>query len=146
VSTPAPNSLAAKVNALVEERWRHMPKPPGNAAIAKAIRDETGLSISTGYLWMLRTGQRGNPTGQRLQALAKFFAKPPSYFVDQDLTVEDMNLAEALQSRGVRMIALRSDGLSERSQQAILEMIEHARAIERLDLAEQTPPVPPMDG
>ncbi|MFE0021354.1 XRE family transcriptional regulator [Amycolatopsis sp. NPDC059021] len=133
MSTPDTGAIATKINALIEEKWRHQPKPPGNAAIARAIREETGLSISTGYLWMLRTGERKNPTGPRLQALAKFFGKPAGYFLDQDITSEDMDLATALRSSGVRTIALRSDGLSERSQRAILDMIEHAREIERLD-------------
>ncbi|MCE7002022.1 XRE family transcriptional regulator [Kibdelosporangium philippinense] len=133
-------SVAAKINALIEERWRSASKPPGNAAIAKAIRDETGLSISTGYLWMLRTGQRANPTGPRLQALAKFFGKPPAYFLDHEVTNEDMELAAALRARGVRMIALRSDGLSEKSQRAILEMVERAREIEKLDSGDGAEP------
>jgi len=126
-------SVAEKINALIDERWRHLPKPPGNAAIAREIRRDTGLSISTGYLWMLRTGQRGNPTGDRLQALAKFFGRPPAYFFDHEVTSEDMELAACLRQHGVRMIALRAEGLSEQSQRAILELVERARQIEKLD-------------
>ena len=129
-------SVADKINALIDERWRHLSKPPGNAAIAREIRRETGLSISTGYLWMLRTGQRGNPTGDRLQALAKFFGRPPAYFFDHEVTSEDMELAACLRQQGVRMIALRADGLSERSQRAILELVERARQLEQLDEAD----------
>jgi transcriptional regulator with XRE-family HTH domain len=129
-------SVADKLNTLIEERWRHLPKPPGNAAIAREIRRETGLSISTGYLWMLRTGQRGNPTGDRLQALAKFFGRPPAYFFDHEVTSEDMELAACLRQQGVRMIALRAEGLSEQSQRAILELVERARQIEKLDEAD----------
>jgi transcriptional regulator with XRE-family HTH domain len=127
------HSLADKINILIDKRWAQLSKPPGNAVIARQIREETGLSISSGYLWMLRTGQRGNPTGSRLQALAKFFGKPPSYFLDQEASNEDMELAVALRTHGVRMIALRSEGLSEQSQRAILELVERARQIERLD-------------
>lgn len=127
------HSLADKINLLIAKRWAHLPKPPGNAVIAKQIREETGLSISTGYLWMLRTGQRGNPTGSRLQALARFFGKSPSYFLDQELSDEDIELAAALRTHGVRMIALRSEGLSEQSQRAILELVERARQLEKLD-------------
>lgn len=50
-----------------------------------------------------------------------------------EVTDVHMELAAALRSRGARMIALRSDGLSEQSQRAILEMVERAREIERLD-------------
>jgi len=125
-------TLADKINALIVDYWRGR-KPPGNAVIAERIRAETGLSISTGYLWMLRTGTRDNPTGARLQALAKFFGRSPSYFLDTDGTEPDARLSAALRSTDVVQIALRSDGLSDHSKKAILSMIEHARTIERLD-------------
>ncbi|MFI5783166.1 helix-turn-helix domain-containing protein [Nocardia sp. NPDC051570] len=55
-----------------------------------------------------------------------------------EVTDVEMELAAALRSRGARMIALRSDGLSEQSQRAILEMVERAREIERLDHADDS--------
>jgi transcriptional regulator with XRE-family HTH domain len=125
-------TLADKINGLIVDHWRGQ-KPPGNAVIAELIRNGTGLSISTGYLWMLRTGARDNPTGARLQALARFFGRSPSYFLDAEGTETDAQLSAALRSKDVVQIALRSDGLSERSKKAILSMIEHARMIERLD-------------
>ncbi|RZU53807.1 hypothetical protein EV385_5741 [Krasilnikovia cinnamomea] len=130
---PAPTrTLADKLNALILEYWSGQ-KPPGNAVIAQRIRAETGLSISTGYLWMLRTGVRDNPTGSHLQALAKFFGRSPAYFIEADAPEPDDQLAAALRSRDVVRIALRSDGLSDHSKKAILSMIEHARMIEKLD-------------
>lgn len=131
--TPPRNTLAAKLDALIRERWHGHARIPGNAAIARMIREETGQSISTGYLWMLRTGERDNPTGSRLQALARFFGKPPAFFLDESVTNEDLDLAAALRERDVQLIALRSDGLSAKSKQAILAMIEQARQIEQLD-------------
>ncbi len=125
-------TLADKINALIVEHWRGQ-KPPGNAVIAERIRAATGLSISTGYLWMLRTGARDNPTGTRLQALAKFFGRSPSYFLDADGSEANDQLSAALRSEDVVQIALRSDGLSAQSMKAILSMVEHARMIERLD-------------
>jgi transcriptional regulator with XRE-family HTH domain len=124
------------LNGLIRQRWGGEGKVPGNALIARLIRDETGLSISTGYLWMLRTGQRDNPTGARLQALARFFGKPPAFFLDAEATSEDFELAAALRQSDIRQIALRSDGLSVRSKQAILALIEKAREAEELDADE----------
>jgi transcriptional regulator with XRE-family HTH domain len=129
---PSHPTLAAKLNKLIRERWGGQ-KVPGNAVIAQLIREETGLSISTGYLWMLRTGARANPTGPRLQALARFFGKSAAYFLDDGDVDADHELAAALRSKDVVAIALRSDGLSSRSKRAILDMIERAREIERLD-------------
>lgn len=128
----SPRPLADKLNALIAERWQGR-RPPGNATIAREIREATGLSISTGYLWMLRTGARDNPTGPRLQALARFFNRPAAYFLDADASDVDDELAAALRSKDIQMIALRSNGLSLRSRRAILDMIERAREIEQLD-------------
>jgi transcriptional regulator with XRE-family HTH domain len=125
-------TLADKINKLIVDHWRDQ-KPPGNAVIAERIRMETGLSISTGYLWMLRTGARDNPTGNRLLALARFFGRSPAYFLEPEGTEPDARLSAALRSKDVVQIALRSDGLSDHSKRAILSMIEHARMIERLD-------------
>lgn len=129
---PSPSSLAGKLNALIAERW-YGKKIPGNAVIARHIREETGLTISTGHLWMLRTGARDNPTGPRLEALARFFGRPPAYFLDENVSGADSEPAVALHSEDVRMIALRSDGLSPRNRRAVLEMIEHAREIGQQD-------------
>jgi transcriptional regulator with XRE-family HTH domain len=125
-------TLADKINALIVDHWRGQ-KPPGNAVIAERIRRETGLPISTGYLWMLRTGVRDNPTGNLLQALSRFFGRSPSYFLDAEGSEPDDQLSAALRSKDVVQIALRSEGLSDHSKKAILSMIEHARMIERLD-------------
>ncbi|QUQ70189.1 XRE family transcriptional regulator [Kutzneria sp. CA-103260] len=135
MGTPEPHTparLKDKINYLIQERWRDSHHIPGNAAIASSIREETGHQISTGYLWALRNGQRDNPTGERLKALAKFFNKPTTYFLDDAIATEDKKFVP-VDTEGARLIALRSDGLSERSQKAILEMIEQARLAEKLD-------------
>jgi transcriptional regulator with XRE-family HTH domain len=125
-------SLAAKLEALIQEHYAGE-KVPGTAAIAKEIRDRTGLRISTGTLHKLRTGQTTVPTGSRLQALAEFFGRPMAFFLDREASNADMDLAVALRDKGVRAIALRSADLSEKSRKAILDMIDRAREIERID-------------
>jgi transcriptional regulator with XRE-family HTH domain len=127
-------SLATKLEALISEHYASRgEKVPGTAAIAKDIRDGTGLRISTGTLHKLRTGQTDVPTGNRLQALAEFFGRPMAFFLDREASNDDMELAVALRDKGVRAIALRSADLSERSRRAILDMIDRAREIEQLD-------------
>jgi transcriptional regulator with XRE-family HTH domain len=127
-------SLAAKLETLIREHYASRgERIPGTAAIAKEIRDRTGLRISTGTLHKLRTGQTDVPTGDRLQALAEFFGRPMAFFLDGEASNDDMQLAVALRDKGVRAIALRSADLSATSQRAILDMIDRAREIERLD-------------
>jgi transcriptional regulator with XRE-family HTH domain len=127
-------TLAAKLEALIQEHYGGRgAKVPGTAAIAKEIRERTGLRISTGTLHKLRTGQSEVPTGPRLEALAAFFGRPMAFFLDREASNADMDLAVALREKGVRAIALRSADLSEKSRKAILDMIDRVREIERAD-------------
>jgi transcriptional regulator with XRE-family HTH domain len=131
---PMIGALAAKLEALIQEHYASRGgKVPGTAAIAKDIRERTGLRISTGTLHRLRTGQSEVPTGPRLQALVAFFGRPAAFFLDREASNDDMDLAVALRDKGVRAIALRSADLSEKSRQAILDMIDRAREIEQID-------------
>jgi transcriptional regulator with XRE-family HTH domain len=136
-SEPASARLGDKINELIAMTWPDKRKRPGFRAIAKQIAEEgPGGSLSGSYLWLLATGQRDNPTVQQIESLAEFFDVPPSYFFDGQAAGEvktDRQMLAALRERGVLNIALRSDGLSAKSQQAILQMIDRAREIERLD-------------
>ena len=94
-------------------------------------------------LWQLRTGRRDNPTYKHLSALARFFGVSPMYFFDEAEAGRDaipVEVTLALKDDEVREITLRAAGLSERSLQAIRNMIETARAVERLP--EETPGSP----
>ena len=110
------------------------PYTPGEAA--DAINDAAGERVVSGtYLWLLRTGQRDNPTMKHLIAIARFFAVPPTYFFPDDAMQQDAvpaELAAALSDDKVREMALRAAGLSDRSLQAITDMIDSARTVEGL--------------
>ena len=57
--------------------------------VADAINTAAGdRVISATYLYLLRTGQRDNPTLRHLTALARFFGVPPVYFLPGDSTQE----------------------------------------------------------
>jgi ESX-1-secreted protein regulator len=91
--------------------------------------------VSGTYLWLLRTGQRDNPTMRHLIALARFFGVSPTYFFPDDAMQQaavPAALATALRDDKMREMALRAAGLSDRSLRAITEMIRNARAVEGL--------------
>lgn len=96
----------------------------------------TGTSISPSYIWQLRTGGKDNPTKKHLEALASFFGVAPAYFFD-DVVAEkvDAELAVmvAMRDSGIRDIALRAGGLSEKSLDVVRDMIERTRQLEGLD-------------
>jgi ESX-1-secreted protein regulator len=106
------------------------------AEVAEAINTAAGARVVSGtYLWLLRTGQRDNPTMRHLVALARFFGVSPTYFFPDDAMQQGsvpVELTAALKDDKVREMALRAAGLSDRSLRAITEMISNARAVEGL--------------
>jgi transcriptional regulator with XRE-family HTH domain len=129
---------------LFAERLDHLfrtvhPKDRGPwtpADVAEAINAESDERVVSGtYLWLLRTGQRDNPTMKHIIAIARFFGVPPTYFFPDDSMRQDAvpaELAAALSDDKVREMALRAAGLSDRSLKAITDMIDSARTVEGL--------------
>ncbi|MCP2259758.1 hypothetical protein LX15_003464 [Streptoalloteichus tenebrarius] len=134
-SERAPRTLAEKLNHLFETVHPAGRGPYSNEEVAAAIRDQGGATISATYIWLLRKGQRDNPTMKHLEALAAFFGVPPAYFFD-DATAADVAaeiaLLNALRDTGVQKVALRAAGLSSRSLDSIVEMIKRVRELEGL--------------
>jgi transcriptional regulator with XRE-family HTH domain len=94
-----------------------------------------GVPISSSYIWLLRNGQRNNPTLRHISALAKFFGVPPAYFFDDEVaaTVDaELKFLVSLRDVGVQRIATRAAGLSSESLQSISDIIERIRDLEGL--------------
>ena len=105
---------------------------PGNRGeytydeVAQAIQD-TGVSISGTYIWMLRTGRRDNPTKKHIAALAQFFGVTPLYFFDDEEAAKidaQLDLLAALRDAGVRRIALRASVLQPNLLAAVGDLID----------------------
>jgi transcriptional regulator with XRE-family HTH domain len=108
------------------------------AEVADAINAAAGERVvSATYLWLLRTGERGNPTLRHLTAIAKFFGVPPVYFLPDAEAQAELpgEVLAALTDDKVRDLALRAAGLSDRSLKAITDMVDSARTVEGLPSA-----------
>jgi transcriptional regulator with XRE-family HTH domain len=126
-------TLAEKLNHLFAAVHPAGRGPYSNEEVAAAIQDRGGPSISGTYIWLLRKGQRDNPTKKHLEALADFFGVPPAYFFDDDTAaqlVAQLDLLAALRDASVREIALRMAELSPDSLDAIRGMIDQVRQLE----------------
>ena len=85
---PARLSFAEKLEhlyATVHPRGR---RPYSMDEVAVGIAEQGGEPVSASYLWMLRRGQRDNPTIKAVEAIAKFFGVPTAYFFDDQVTGE----------------------------------------------------------
>lgn len=128
-------SLADKLNQLFEVVHPKGRGPYTNDEVAEALKKQGGSTISGTYLWQLRTGRRDNPTRRHYEAIAAFFKVPPAYFFDDDLARrygEQLKRLQRLQQAGVERVALRAVGLSPKSMDTLMTMIEHVRQLEGL--------------
>jgi transcriptional regulator with XRE-family HTH domain len=107
--------------------------------VASGIRRQGGPTISASYIWQLRTGAKDNPTKRHLEALSGFFGVKPAYFFDDEESeriAAELDALAAMRDAGVRSVALRASGLSDKSLKIISEFIERARELEGLAAAE----------
>ncbi|MFB8310196.1 XRE family transcriptional regulator [Streptomyces sp. NPDC055961] len=128
-------SLADKLNQLFEVVHPKDRGPYTNDEVAAALKEQGGSTISGTYLWQLRTGRRDNPTRRHYEAIAEFFKVPPAYFFDDDLARrygEQLKRLQKLQQSGVERVALRAVGLSPKSMDTLMTMIDRVRELEGL--------------
>lgn len=119
------NSFADRLNYLFETIYPAGRGQYKNPEVAAAIC-ESGESITSNYIWMLRTKRRANPTMRHVAALAKFFGVPPSYFFD-DADAEDikqqLEILSAAREADVKEIFYRSTQLNEPDRNAVLRIL-----------------------
>lgn len=135
--------LAARVDHLFRTVRPQAGREYSFGEVAEALRAKGGPTISATYIWQLRKGLRDNPTKRHLEALADFFGVPPAYFFDDEETRRidaELALLTALRDAPVRQIALRANGLSTKSLEAIAEMVERVRELEGLPRPSAKPP------
>jgi transcriptional regulator with XRE-family HTH domain len=145
--SPRLRTLAEKLNYLFQTFHPGQEDPYSSRHVASAItaaahaRGDTKYEITHSYISLLRSGERDNPTMKHLEALARFFGVPVSYFfADDDAArrIEDqLSLLAAMGDVGVREVAFRAAGLSPESLETITEVLRQVRKLEGL---EQDPP------
>jgi len=96
---------------------------------------EMGYKLSDSSIQSLRNGSSVNPTISTLEALARFFGVPATYFLNQDedetaAVVRDLQLLAAMQDEGIRSIAMRAAGLVPNNREVILQVIESMHAVQ----------------
>jgi transcriptional regulator with XRE-family HTH domain len=143
--TPAGTAESGVIAQRLRYLFDNKRKPDGKRysyrEVLKAIDAQGGPSISVGYLSQLVTGVRTNPMMDAIQALAKFFDVPLSYFDAHESTEEtneQLKLVAALQHAGVQDVAMRTVGLPPESIDLILGMIDRVRQVEGLPPADRS--------
>lgn len=146
---PDGHTLAQRLDHLFRTVHPRDRGPYSYVEVAKAIEERGGPTISSTYIWQLRTGARDNPTKRHLEALAAFFGVSPAYFFDDAEAARvdaRLLLLTMLRHTGARQIAARLPGLSTDSIEVLAEMVAHLRQLEGLPdpAAEQAPTEDPQ--
>ncbi|MBZ4322002.1 hypothetical protein [Streptomyces huiliensis] len=132
---PRLHDLGERLCSLITALYPDERKRPGYARLATMIRESTGGTISATYLWELATGRKRNVTLEQLSVLAEFFGVPLEYFINDEVSRRvnaQLALAAALRDTKVRNLALRAEGLSSASLDALLIIVNEARRVENL--------------
>lgn len=91
--------------------------------------------MSAPYLSQLRSGNRTNPSGTTMAALANFFRIKPDFFTDDSYYAkldQELTLLVGLRDEGVRRVAARSIGLSPEAQRDVVKTVDELRRREHL--------------
>ena len=131
--------LADKLNHLFDTVRGPGQKAYSNHQVAAAINQRSaelgGPTIDHSYIAKLRSGGRGKPSFEVIEALATFFGVKVDYFSDEEVAQRidaQLALVAALRDSGVRDIALRAAGLSAEGLSTITAIIDQVRKLEGL--------------
>jgi transcriptional regulator with XRE-family HTH domain len=140
-----PQTLADKINWLIDRAHPAGRGPYSNAEVSALIEKVTGEQFSHTTIWKLRNGQAANPQMRLIEALARTFGVPPAFFFsDYDdehagLLSEQVELLALVRDTGVTSAQLRALlELSPGARQAVADLIEHTARAE----ARRHPPDP----
>lgn len=127
--------LAVNLNRLFET----VPRPDGglytNELAAKALSD-LGVQVSAQHLWLLRGGQRDNPSFRLLDGIARLFGVPLAYFSDPEVEARvsaELSTLAALQDSGVKALLTRAHGVSPQNMAHLGAILDQIRQMEGLD-------------
>lgn len=101
--------------------------------VATAIQDAGGPVMSAAYLSQLRKGHGDEPSNEQLEAVARFFGAPPSYFTDPRMTARadtEVELLALMRDTGVVSIHCCSGELT---QAALRDALLKIKDVSRLD-------------
>lgn len=152
VPAPGPgSSFAARLNYLFDvlrprdgdlAKTNRLTGEFSNAHVAETVSGYDDGTLTAAYIGKLRGPAGDNPSIRVARLLARFFEVPASYFVEDDVTeriVAQFQLVQQLHDQGVRNLAMRAAGLSPASKEALLKMVDAARAMEGLPESPEAP-------
>lgn len=127
--------LSDRLNRLFEVVHPPDRGPFSNAEVTELMAERGLETVTSTYLWMLRTGRRDNPTKRHLEALASFFGVPAAYWFDDEVaekTAQELELLQLLRDSKIKNVLLRLSDVSADGKEAVLGLVDGVRKMEGL--------------
>ncbi|MEU4486621.1 XRE family transcriptional regulator [Streptomyces purpurascens] len=132
---PPARELSDRLNQLFDAVHPPDRGPYSNAEVARLMAERGLETVTSTYLWMLRTGRRDNPTKRHLEALASFFGVPAAYWFDDEVaetTAQELKLLAMLRDSRIKNVLLRLSDVSADGKDAVLGLVDSVRKMEGL--------------
>jgi len=121
-------TFAERLSALIESARAGGLAPHSYREISAAIDRAGGPAMSPAYLQQLATGKRVNPKIHYVEALARLFGVPVTYFFDEETIVDaDGAAGEA------KLMAMRARELSPRGRRQVMDLLDLVERYERAE-------------
>ncbi|HEY2060011.1 XRE family transcriptional regulator [Amycolatopsis sp. NBC_01480] len=127
---PAQRTFAEKLSTLIDSARADGHAPHSYREMSAAIERAGGPAMSPAYLQQLATGKRVNPKIHYVEALAKLFAVPVTYFFED----------EAEQGTGTggadveaKLMAMRAQELSPQGRRQVMALLDLVERYEKAD-------------
>ncbi len=122
------HTFAEKLSALIDSVRADEGAPHSYRELSAAIDRAGGPAMSPAYLQQLATGKRVNPKIHYVEALARLFGVPVTYFFEDQ---EAQPVGEA------KLMAMRAQELSPQGRRQVMDLLE---LVERFERAEREQP------
>ncbi|MFC9257179.1 helix-turn-helix domain-containing protein [Amycolatopsis thailandensis] len=122
------STFARKLTALIDSARADEGAPHSYRELSAAIDRAGGPAMSPAYLQQLATGKRVNPKIHYVEALARLFGVPITYFFEDQ---EAQPVGEA------KLMAMRAQELSPQGRRQVMDLLE---LVERYERAEREQP------
>ena len=124
-------TFAERLSALIEAARVGGRAPHSYREISAAVERAGGPAMSPAYLQQLATGKRVNPKIHYVEALARLFGVPVTYFFDAE--------AAAPPAGEAQLMAMRAQELSPQGRRQVMDLLELVERYERAEREGRNP-------
>ncbi|HEY3710373.1 MAG TPA: XRE family transcriptional regulator [Amycolatopsis sp.] len=127
---PSQRTFAEKLSTLIDSARAGGHAPHSYREMSAAIERAGGPAMSPAYLQQLATGKRVNPKIHYVEALAKLFAVPVTYFFEDEA---ERGTGTGAADVEAKVMAMRAQELSPQGRRQVMALLDLVERYEKAD-------------